>query len=91
MGGPLRLSRLNSSSAKADVVRENWAVVGKHFRLTRSIPASQEQDKNGHAITIPEDTVLTVESLHDADHIARVRFENGQALVMIGDLRANSR
>ena len=69
---------------------ENWVVVGNHFRLTRSIRASQEQDKNGHAITIPEDTVLTVESLHDAGHIARVRFENGQALVLIGDLRANS-
>jgi hypothetical protein len=69
---------------------ENWVVVGNHFRLTRSIRASQEQDKNAHAITIPEDTVLTIESLYDADHILRVRFENGQALVLIGDLRANS-
>jgi hypothetical protein len=65
-------------------------VIGNHFRLRRSITASQEEDRNGYAITIPENTVLTVEALHDTDHIARVRFENGQALVLIGDLRANS-
>jgi hypothetical protein len=65
-------------------------MVGEQFRLTRPIRGSQGQGENLRAITIPEDTVLTVEGLHDNGRIARVQYNNMQALLFTEDLRANS-
>jgi len=66
-------------------------MVGEQFRLTRSIRASPGKGENNRdAITIPEDTLVTVEGFQDVGRIARVRYNNIQALLFTEDLRANS-
>lgn len=59
----------------------------ERFRLTRSIMAVCNKEGKSACVMIPENAVVVVEAVQDADRLLRVRWEREKVLVFAQDLR----
>ena len=61
-------------------------MVGKRFRLTRPMCAVVHRDGKSCVATIPEDSVLVVDSIHDGNRILLVHWGAEKMFVFAEDL-----
>jgi hypothetical protein len=65
-------------------------VIGERFRVTQSLLAVRQSHARPGCVTIPENSVVTIEALHDADRIVRVKWRDKELLVLSQDFRDSS-
>ena len=70
--------------------RQPVIVIGERFRVTQSLLAIRQSHARPGCVTITENSVVTIEALHDADRIVKVKWRDEELLVIIQDFRDRS-